>query len=363
MYYMETKLKFNPEQKKAITFGNGPVLIVAGAGTGKTMVITQRIAHLILDKNVNTDAILALTFTEKAAEEMEERVDKLLPYGYVDLWISTFHSFCQKILQQHALDIGLPNDFKLLTSTDQWLLVRNNLDKFELDYYKPLGNPTKFIHALLSHFSRAKDEEIYPEQYLEYAENLKQNADSVTSDELLVQEESRIREIADAYHVYQQLLLDNNALDFGDLINYTIRLFRQRPNILKKYQDQFEYILLDEFQDTNYAQYELIKLLAREKKNLTVVGDDDQSVYKFRGASVSNILQFKEDYPESQEIVLTINYRSKQEILDLSYNFIQLNNPNRLEYQLNNRKSSKIKIKSKINKRLKSKALLSSKSC
>ena len=150
---MKKQLKFNPEQAKAITFGQGPLLIVAGAGTGKTMVITQRIAHLILDKNVKTDAILALTFTDKAAEEMEERVDKLLPYGYVDLWISTFHSFCQKILEQHALDIGLPNNFKLLDETAQWLLVRNNLDKFNLDYYKPLGNPTKFVGGMLQHFS------------------------------------------------------------------------------------------------------------------------------------------------------------------------------------------------------------------
>ncbi len=349
---MEEKIKFNSEQKKAITFGQGPLLIIAGAGTGKTMVITRRIAHLILDKGVKTDAILALTFTEKAAGEMEERVDKLLPYGYVDLWISTFHSFCQKILQQNGLDIGLPNDFKLLSDTEQWLLIRNNLDKFNLDYYKPLGNPTKFIHALVRHFSRAKDEEVYPEDYLEYAENIKQDKDSVMSDELLDNEKLRIKEIAEAYHVYQQLLLDNDALDFGDLINYTLRLFRRRPNILKKYQDQFEYILLDEFQDTNYAQYDLIKLLAGNKKNLTVVGDDDQSIYKFRGASVSNILQFKEDFSKSQEIVLTKNYRSKQNILDLAYNFIQLNNPNRLEYQLNNGKSKNIKLNSKINKRL-----------
>lgn len=332
---MPDKLKFNPEQEKAITHGNGPVLIVAGAGTGKTMVITQRISHLILDKGVKTDGVLALTFTEKAAGEMEERVDKLLPYGYVDLWISTFHSFCQKILEQHALDIGIPNDFKLLDQTSAWLLVRNNLDKFDLDYYKPLGNPTKFIHALLKHFSRAKDEEIYPEQYLEYAEKLQQDADSTNSDELLTEEGIRVKEIANAYHTYQQLLLDNNALDFGDLINYTLKLLRKRKNILQKFQDQFEYILVDEFQDTNIAQYELIKLLAGEKKNLTVVSDDDQAIYKFRGASVSNIMQFKKDFPESQEIVLTTNYRSKQEILDLSYNFIQLNNPNRLEYQLN----------------------------
>ncbi|MBN1325433.1 UvrD-helicase domain-containing protein [Candidatus Falkowbacteria bacterium] len=343
----EKKSQYNTEQKKAITFGNGPLLIVAGAGTGKTMVITERIAHLILDKGVNTDAILALTFTEKAAQEMEERVDRLLPYGYVDLWISTFHSFCQKILEQHALDIGIPNNFKLLDETKQWLLVRENFAKFNLDYYKPLGNPTKFIHALIKHFSRAKDEEAYPEHYLAYAEKLKGNADSTMSDELLAEESLRIKEVAEAYHTYQQLLLDNNFLDFGDLINYTIKLFKKRPNILKKYQKQFEYILVDEFQDTNIAQYDLIKMLCGEKKNLTVVGDDDQSIYKFRGASVSNIMQFKKDFPESQEVVLTQNYRSTQNILDLAYNFIQLNNPNRLEYELNKIKKGEKGKKSK----------------
>ena len=330
---MKDNTKFNPQQKKAITFGNSPLLIIAGAGTGKTMVITERIAHLILDKNVKTDAILALTFTDKAAGEMQERVDKLLPYGYVDLWISTFHSFCQKILEQHALDIGLSNDFKLLNQTSAWLLVRQNLDKFDLDYYKPLGNPTKFIHALLKHFSHCKDEEIYPEDYLAYAEKLELDLDTKQGDEGLVDEVRRLKEIANAYHVYQQLLLDNNAFDFGDLINYTLRLFKQRKNILQKYQKQFDYILVDEFQDTNFAQYNLVKLLAGDKANLNVVADDDQSIYKFRGASVSNILQFTKDYPKSTRFVLTENYRSCQNILDLSYNFIQLNNPNRLEVQ------------------------------
>jgi len=332
----------NKAQKEAVTHGEGPLLIVAGAGTGKTMVITQRISHLILDKGVNTDAILALTFTEKAAGEMSERVDKMMPIGYTDLWISTFHSFCEKILKQHALDIGLPNDFKLLSETSQWLLVRQNLDKFNLDYYKPLGNPTKFIHGLLNHFSRCKDEEIYPDQYLEYAEKISLDLDSKQGDELLAEEAYRTAEVANAYHVYQQLLLDNNALDFGDLINYTLKLFKTRKNILKKYQEQFQYVLVDEFQDTNYAQYELVKLLAGKLKNLTVVADDDQSIYKFRGASVSNILNFNKDYPEAKKIVLTENYRSCQDILDLSYNFIKLNNPNRLECQ------EGLKIKKKL---------------
>jgi len=345
----------NPEQLKAVQHTDGPLLIVAGAGTGKTTVITERIAWLIDQKMAQPEETLALTFTDKAASEMEERIDKLLPYGYTDLWILTFHSFCQRILQQHGLDIGIPNDFKLLNSTEQWLLVRQNLEKFNLDYYRPLGNPTKFIHALLKHFSRAKDEEIWPENYLKYAEKLKINLDSMesTQGQDADSESKRLEEVANAYHIYQQLLLDNDSLDFGDLINCTLKLFRERPNILKKYSNQFKYILVDEFQDTNWAQYELIKLLAAPRNNLTVVGDDDQSIYKFRGASVSNILQFKENYPQSKEIYLNTNYRSTQNILDLAYNFIQLNNPERLEIKLTKNTENK-KTHKTLSKKLKS---------
>ncbi|MFZ5363998.1 MAG: UvrD-helicase domain-containing protein, partial [Patescibacteria group bacterium] len=327
---MDDLLKdLNQAQKEAVSHEDGPLLIVAGAGTGKTAVITRRIAFLILEKKIKPDEILALTFTEKAAGEMEERADQLLPYGYVDLWISTFHSFCEKILKEHAIDIGLPGDFKLLNQTEQWLLVRQNFERFNLDYYRPLGNPTKFIHSLLKHFSRAKDEEIWPEQYLDYAENLKLNKDSA-----IAEDKDRLLEVASAYHTYQQLLLENNALDFGDLINYTLKLFRTRPAILEKYRQKFKYILVDEFQDTNWAQYELIKMLAAPKNNLTVVGDDDQSIYKFRGASISNIMQFKNDFFDCREIIITNNYRTKQNILDLAYKFIVQNNPNRLEAKL-----------------------------
>ncbi len=366
----------NQEQKQAVTHTDGPLLIVAGAGTGKTTIITERVAWLIEEGLAKPDEILALTFTDKAAGEMEERVDRLLPYGYVDLWIMTFHSFCERILKNHALDIGLPNDFKLLNQTQQWMLVRENLDKFELDYYKPLGNPTKFIHALLKHFSRAKDEEISPADYLEYAQNLKINLDSMEStsgkskvknqktsvinqpskhsselprvvSEVEATEVSRLEEVANAYHSYQQLLLDNEALDFGDLINYTLKLFRQRPKALAHYRRHFKYILVDEFQDTNWAQYELVKLLAAPENNLTVVGDDDQSVFAFRGASMSNILHFKEDYPKVKQIFIKKNYRSVQNILDVAYNFIQLNNPERLEVKLKEGNSKQL-----LNKKL-----------
>ncbi len=317
----------NDAQRDAVAFKTGPLLIVAGAGTGKTSVITKRIAHLVASGS-KADEILALTFTEKAATEMEERIDRELPYGYYDLWVSTFHGFCERILKQHALDIGLPNDFKTFSPAQQKILIRKNIERFELAYYRPLGNPTKFISAMADHFSTAKDEEITAEQYVAYAEALQPN------EEFDEQEISRLKEIAHAYQTYQELLLEQGALDFGDLISCTLHLFRTRPRILGFYQRKFKYILVDEFQDTNFAQYELIKMLAAPNNNLTVVGDDDQSIYKFRGASITNILQFQSDYPTAREITLTENYRSQQSILDASHGVIQLNNPERLEAKL-----------------------------
>src|SRR6056297_972842 len=323
----------NPEQKRAVTYNKYSLLIIAGGRTCKTTVITRRIAWLILEKEINTDEILALTFTETAAQEMEEREDKLLPYGYVDLSIFTFHSFCEKVLQKHGLDIGLPINFKLLDSVQQTFLILDNFDRFDLDYYRPRGNPTKFVKELVKHFSRLKDELIKPKDYLDYAKELKLNNDSSTADDLIDSEAARIEEVANAYHTYQKLLLENNALDFGDVINYTIELLQKRPQILKEYRDQFKYILVDEFQDTNWAQYKLIQLLAAPENNLTVVSDDDQSIYRWRGAAYNNVLQFIKDYKNLKRIVLVKNYRSGQNILDKSYQFIQQNNPARLEAQ------------------------------
>jgi DNA helicase II / ATP-dependent DNA helicase PcrA len=328
----------NEAQKQAIVHDQGPLLIVAGAGTGKTSVLTKRLAYLVMSGKAKPDEILAVTFTDKAAGEMEERIDKLLPYGYVDLWVMTFHAFGERLLRDNALAIGLPDSFKLLSETGQWLLIRQNLERFNLDYYKPLGNPTKFIHALLRHVSRAKDEMIAPEEYSAYSQSVKLDKDKVGD----ADEATRLNEVAEAYHIYTRLLRENDALDFGDLINETVRLLKTRPAILERYRRQFKYIIVDEFQDTNIAQFELLRLLAGDKANITVVGDDDQSVYKFRGASVSNILQFKEYYPSAKQVVLTENYRSPQEILDAAYKFIQANNPNRLEAKLGDGLSKKL---------------------
>lgn len=319
----------NQRQQQAMEYTKGPLIIVAGAGTGKTTVITQKIAYLIEQNLAKPEEILALAFNDKAAEEIQARVDQLVNIGYVDIQISTFHAFGQRLLEEYGLEIGLSTDFKILTDVDAWILVRKNLDKFKLDYYQPLGNPAKHIHELIKHFSKCKDELISPSEYLEHAENVKLDKDNTNEEE-----RSRLTEIANAYHVYNQLLLDHNVLDFGDLIYYSLTLLKKRSLILKSLQQRFKYILVDEFQDVNWAQYQLVKLLAGKNSQLTIVGDDDQSIYAFRNASVANILRFKDDYPKSKEILLTVNYRSGQNILDQAYKLIQNNNPDRLECKL-----------------------------
>lgn len=324
-----SNLRLNKEQQKAIKFGNGPLLIIAGAGTGKTTVITERIKYLILSKRAKANEILALTFTEKAAREMEERVDISMPYGYTQMWIMTFHSFCDRILKREALHIGLDPRFKLMTEAESIQLLRKNLFKFDLNYFRPLGNPTKFISGMLQHFSRLQDEDVSPQDYQKWIKGQMSSYAKASADKKL--ELDKWSELSKAYRDYDELKVKNGFLDFGDLIVKTLKLFRDRPNILREYQKQFKYLLVDEFQDTNYAQNELTKLLAGKDKNITVVGDDDQSIYRFRGAAVSNIVQFRKYFPKTKVVVLTKNYRSTQEILDRSYDLTQFNNPDRLE--------------------------------
>ncbi len=314
------KTFLNKTQKQAITHGKGPLLIIAGAGTGKTTVITQRIKHLIVDKKIPPNSVLALTFTEKAAYEMQERVDVLLPYGYADLWINTFHSFCDRVLRDDGHAVGLDPGYRLISESEAVLLLRQNIFDLKLSLFRPLGNPNKFLDALLTHFSRLKDEDISPGQYLEWAK--KQN------DEV---EKAQYLELAQVYKDYEDLKVKSSMMDFSDLISNTLLLFRKRPSVLRRYQEQFNFVLVDEFQDTNYAQNELAILLAGDDKNITVVADDDQSIYRFRGAAVSNVLQFKKNFPKAEIITLVDNYRSTQTILDSSYRLIQHNNPNRLE--------------------------------
>ncbi|HRN96010.1 MAG TPA: ATP-dependent DNA helicase [Candidatus Levybacteria bacterium] len=321
--------KLNPEQKKAVYHGDGPLLIIAGAGTGKTTVITERIKHLISDKKLDPGEILALTFTEKAATEMEERVDRIMPYGYSQLWISTFHSFCDTILREEGIHIGLNPNYKLMTESDSVIFLKKQLFSLKLNYFRPLGNPNKFIEAMLQHFARLQDEDISPTEYLKWAKA--QNSKLKIQNDEDKEEAEKNLELANAYSHYTEMKLKEGMLDFSDIIAQTLVLFRTRKNILKKYQDQFKFLLIDEFQDTNFAQNTLALLLAGKKQNITVVADDDQAIYRWRGAALSNVIQFRTNYPNTTITTLTRNYRSTQEILDRAYIMIQNNNPNRLE--------------------------------
>ncbi len=330
----------NAEQVQAVKHEKGPLLIVAGAGTGKTTVITKRIAYLIATKKTRPEEILALTFTDKAAGEMEERVDLLVPYGYTETWISTFHAFGDRVLRENALEMGMDTNFRVLTKPEQIIFFRDHLFDFPLKYFRPLGNPTKYIESILLFISRAKDEDITPEDYLKYVEKLKKKLKNNPKNEELKEELTRQQEIASTYAKYQELMAEEGFIDFGDQVVLTLKLFREHPSVLKRYKKQFGHILVDEFQDTNYAQFELVKLLAGDHRNITVVGDDDQSIYKFRGAAISNILNFSKNYPRSKQIVLVRNYRSPQILLDTAYKLIVNNNPDRLE------------VKNRIDKRL-----------
>ena len=319
----------NSSQKEAVTHRGGPLLIIAGAGTGKTTVVTRRIANIIEQKIAKPSEILALTFTEKAAAEMEERVDLLVPYGYTDISILTFHAFGDRFLRDFAFDLGLPTNFKVLTGVEQAIFMRTNIYAFDLHYFRPVANPLSHIQALLSHFSRLKDELITPEEYLAFAEV---KISSASNDEE-TEEAGKTLELAKAYERYQELMIQAGNLDFGDQLFFTHKILKENKKVLSECHKRYKYILVDEFQDTNYAQNEIVKLLAAKDKNITVVGDDDQSIYRFRGASISNILDFKKTYPDAKQIVLNENYRSTSEILDASYKLIQFNNPDRLEVQ------------------------------
>ena len=327
----------NVQQQEAVTSTEGPLLIIAGAGTGKTTAITRRIAYLIEKKLAKPSEILALTFTEKAAGEMEERVDVLVSYGYIDTWIGTFHSFGNRVLQENAIDLGLSPDFKVLTRPSQILFFQQNLFAFKLSYYRPLSNPTKFIEAILQFISRCKDEDISPVDYKRYVRKFKKTNPrklGLTKKEWEAEVE-RQEELANVYERYESLKTNAGLVDFGDQITLTLKLFREKPTILKKYQQQFKYILVDEFQDTNWAQNELVKLLAKPKDNICVVADDDQSIYRFRGAAISNVLEFKKTYLQAKIVTLLENFRSGQPILDSAYRLIRHNDPDRLEVKEN----------------------------
>ncbi len=333
----------NREQLRAVTHGDGPLLVVAGAGTGKTQVITRRIAWLIATRRARPSEILALTFTDQAADEMQTRVDQLVPYGYTDTAISTFHAFGDRLLREFALELGLPPDLRVLSRPETVVFLRERVFELGLDEYRPLGDPTKFLDALATLFSRAKDEDVSPEAFLAHAASLSETAAAAVAAAeanpaadreaaLALAEEARRRlELARAYGTYQRLMAAHGAVDFGDQVSLALRLMRESPSAREAVQQRFKYVLVDEFQDTNRAQAELVALVAQRHRNVTVVGDDDQSIYKFRGAAISNILEFRERYKAARTVVLRRNYRSRAPILDAAYRLVRHNDPDRLE--------------------------------
>ncbi len=266
----------NDAQRDAVAHDTGPLLIVAGAGTGKTTVITRRVAHLIARGKARPEEILALTFTDKAAAEMEERVDRLVPYGYADVEIATFHAFGDRLLREHSLEVGLPPDFSVLSRAEQVIFFRDRLFDFPLERYRPLGDPTRHLRAILGLISRCKDEDIGPDEYRTYAEGLLAQAEATPDDAALRERAVQHLELARTFAKYQELMACAGAIDFGDQIVYALKLLRTRPYVLSACQRRFRYILVDEFQDTNYAQFEIVKLLAARHTNLAVVADDDQ---------------------------------------------------------------------------------------
>ena len=300
----------NREQKEAVLHTDGPLLLLAGAGSGKTRVLTHRIAYLIDEMGVNPWNILAITFTNKAAQEMRERVDKLVGFGADQIWVSTFHSACMRILRRHIDRLGFDNHFAIYDTDDQKTVMKGICKRLNIDtkIYKE--------RSLLSAISSAKDELIDVREY-----------------EINAMGDFHKGVIAKAYREYQETLRKNNALDFDDIIVKTVELFQSCPEVLGSYQERFRYIMVDEYQDTNTAQFELIRLLADRYRNLCVVGDDDQSIYKFRGANIRNILDYEKVYPEAAVIKLEQNYRSTQSILDAA-NAVIRNNVSRKEKAL-----------------------------
>ncbi len=360
-----------------MTHEDGPLLVVAGAGTGKTRVITRRIAWLIATRRARPSEILALTFTDRAADEMQARVDQLVPYGYVDTAIHTFHAFGDRLIREFAFELGLPSDPRVLTRAEAVIFMRERLFQLGLDRYRPLGDPTRFLHALVGVFSRAKDEDIDPESYLAHARALADLAAQVRpaagpgaeerpasvpdrEGEALPEDAPCLRraaqsgrvwlgtgqeeaavlaaaeeaaghlEVAQAYGRYQEMLAAEGCVDFGDQVHLALRLLREHPAARERLRRRYRYILVDEFQDTNRAQLELLAQLAGPHGNLTVVGDDDQAIYAFRGAAVRNILEFRERF-EARVVVLRRNHRSRAPILEAARRLIRHNDPARLE--------------------------------
>ena len=317
----------NPPQREAVAQTEGPVLILAGAGSGKTRVLTHRIAYLMDEKGVNPWNILAITFTNKAAQEMRERVDKLVGFGSESIWVSTFHSACVRILRRHIDNLGYDTNFTIYDTDDQKSLMKDVCRKMNIDtkIYKE--------RSILAQISHAKDELLTPDDM-----------------EMKAAGDYNMKKVASVYREYQAALRKNNALDFDDLIVKTVELFEKCGAVLEYYQERFKYIMVDEYQDTNTAQFKFISLLAQRYQNLCVVGDDDQSIYKFRGANIGNILGFEHVFPDARVIRLEQNYRSTRNILNAA-NQVIANNTERKAKTLwtENEEGSKVHFRQFLN--------------
>ncbi|MBA5850861.1 DNA helicase PcrA [Clostridium sp. cel8] len=318
---MDLKNLLNKEQYEAVNTIEGPLLILAGAGSGKTRVLTYRIAHMIKDLNIYPSKILAITFTNKAADEMRDRLRKLVGNEVENMWISTFHSSCVRILRREIDKLGYNKNFAIYDSYDQKVLIKQCMEELQID------EKTISAREIISKISSQKDSLVSPKKYKSQHEK-----------------DFRLNKIADVYILYQKKLKNNNALDFDDLIYKTVQLFKEHEDVLEFYQRKFKYIMVDEYQDTSKSQYEFITLLSKEHKNICVVGDDDQCIYEWRGADIRNILDFEKDYPNAKVIKLEQNYRSKGNILKAANDVIS-NNSERKRKVLRTKNDSGSKIK------------------
>lgn len=318
---MDLKMLLNKEQYDAAVTVEGPLLILAGAGSGKTRVLTHRIAHMIKDLNIYPSKILAITFTNKAAGEMKERVRSLVGNEVDNMWVSTFHSSCVRILRREIDKLGYNKNFAIYDSYDQKILIKQCMEELKIND-KDITDK-----EIINKIGEQKDNLVSPEQFKRENQN-----------------NFRLNKIADLYILYQKKLKSNNALDFDDLIYKTVQLFKKNPDVLEFYQKKFKYIMVDEYQDTNKSQYEFVRLLASTHKNICVVGDDDQCIYAWRGADIRNILDFEKDYPEAKVIKLEQNYRSKGNILRAANDVIK-NNAQRKNKILRTESESGEKIK------------------
>lgn len=322
-----TEFTLNEAQTKVLENTTWPLLVVAGAGTGKTRVIVEKI-NVLINTGVEPASILALTFTEKAAAEMLDRVLERRSGFELTMPILTFNAYGEQLLREFSVDAGLSSSFQLLGESAKIVFLTQNLESLELDYFSPLSYPEGQIPELAKYFSKLKQYVITPEEYAEFTQTMS------TADESDIVEKQKHQELARAYANYITLCRTNNVIDYDDQIYCIVELLKNKPNVRKVLQSRYHTIMVDEFQDTNPMQSELIHLLTTEKSNLMVVGDDDQSIYGFRGATLANILDFKKMYPKASEVTLIENYRSSQQILDSAYRLIQNNNPHRLEATL-----------------------------